>query len=80
MPNLIKLALPNTAGQHSSLTIGPDGKLYALTIDGIIKRFTINADGTLGTPQLLYSLQDEYGTRTQRLAIGFAFDPSCHCH
>ncbi len=71
-----KINLTNAAGQHSSLTIGPDGKLYALTIDGIIKRFTINADGTLGTPQLLYSLQDEYGTRTQRLAIGFAFDPS----
>jgi glucose/arabinose dehydrogenase len=24
----------------------------------------------------LYSLQNAYGTRTQRLAIGFAFDPS----
>ena len=71
-----KIALPNAVGQHSSLTVGPDGKLYALTIDGIIKRFTINADGTLGTPQLLYSLQDEYGTRTQRLAIGLTFDPS----
>jgi len=71
-----QIALPNATGQHSSLTIGPDGKLYALTIDGIIKRFTINADGTLGTPQLLYSLQDKSGTRIQRLAIGFAFDPS----
>jgi hypothetical protein len=71
-----RVDLPNTAGQHSSLTMGPDGKLYALTIDGIIKRFPVNADGTLGTPQLLYSLQDEYGTRTQRLAIGLAFDPA----
>ncbi len=71
-----KIDLPNAAGQHSSLTIGPDGKLYALTIDGIIKRFIINADGTLGTPQLLYSLQDKSGTRTKRLAIGLTFDPS----
>ncbi|MEJ7681271.1 MAG: Ig-like domain-containing protein [Segetibacter sp.] len=71
-----KINLPNATGRHSSLTIGPDGKLYALTIDGIIKRFSMNADGTLGTPQLLYSLQDAYGTRKQRLAIGFAFDPS----
>lgn len=71
-----RVNLPNTIGQHSTLTIGPDGKLYALTIDGIIKRFTINADGTLGTPQLLYSLQDAYGSRTQRLAIGLTFDPS----
>lgn len=71
-----KIYLPNTVGQHSTLTMGPDGKLYALTIDGIIQRYTINPDGTLGTPQLLYSLQDEYGTRTQRLAIGLTFDPS----
>ncbi|MEJ7685154.1 MAG: Ig-like domain-containing protein [Segetibacter sp.] len=71
-----KINLTYAVGQHSSLTIGPDGKLYALTIDGIIKRFTINPDGTLGAPQLLYSLQKEYGTRTQRLAIGFTFDPS----
>ncbi len=71
-----KISLPTATGRHSSLTIGPDGKLYALCIDGIIKRFTINADGTLGTPQLLYSLQDATGTRKQRLAIGFAFDPS----
>ncbi|HKG68658.1 MAG TPA: Ig-like domain-containing protein [Segetibacter sp.] len=71
-----KIDLSNTAGQHSSLTIGPDGKLYALTIDGIIKRFSIKSDGTLSAPQLLYSLQNAYGTRTQRLAIGFAFDPA----
>src|SRR5215210_2657127 len=71
-----RIDLPNTEGQHSSLTIGPDGKLYALTIDGIIKRFSIKSDGTLSAPQLLYSLQNAYGTRTQRLAIGFAFDPS----
>lgn len=71
-----KIDLPNTAGQHSSLTIGPDGKLYALTIDGIIKRFAINTDGTLSSPELLYSLQDAYGARTQRLAIGLTFDPS----
>src|SRR5258706_11644906 len=37
-----KINLPNAAGRHSSLAIGPDGKLYALTIGGIIKRFTIN--------------------------------------
>jgi len=71
-----KIDLPNTTGQHSSLTIGPDGKLYALTIDGIIKRFTINPDGTLRPPQLIYTLQDEYGSRIQTLAVGFTFDPS----
>ncbi|MEO6220712.1 MAG: DNRLRE domain-containing protein, partial [Ginsengibacter sp.] len=71
-----KILLSNIVGQHSSLTIGPDRKLYALTIDGIIKRFPINADGTLGTPQLIYTLQDKSGTRTPRLAIGLTFDPA----
>ncbi len=71
-----KIDLPNAIGRHSSLTVGPDGKLYALSIDGIIKRFVINPDGTLQTPELLYSLQDAYGKRQPRLAIGFAFDPS----
>jgi hypothetical protein len=71
-----KVNLPNAVGRHSSLAMGPDGKLYALSIDGVIKRFAINADGTLGTPQLIYSLQDASGTRTPRLSVGFAFDPS----
>ena len=71
-----KVVLPNATGHHSSLTIGPDGKLYALNIDGLIKRFSINSDGTLATPDTLYSLQDEYGTRQPQLSIGFTFDPS----
>lgn len=71
-----KVELPNARGQHSSLTIGPDGKLYALSINGLIKRFRINYDGTLDTPDTLFSLQDEYGSRQPRLAVGFAFDPS----
>ena len=71
-----KISLPTATGRHSSLTIGPDGKLYALSIDGIIKRFSINPDGTLGTPQLIYSLQNAYGARKQRLAIGFTFEPA----
>ncbi len=71
-----KIALPNTIGRHSSLTMGPDGKLYALSLEGLIKRFHINGDGTLGTPEVLYSLEDAYGVRQQKLAIGFAFDPS----
>lgn len=72
----VKINLPNAVGRHSSLTMGPDGKLYALSIDGLIKRFPVNIDGTLGTPDTLYSLQDAYGARQQRLAIGFTFDPS----
>lgn len=70
-----KQGLPHTEGRYGSLTFGPDGKLYALSIDGVIKRFTVNNDGTLSKPELLYGLQDATGARTERLAIGLAFDP-----
>ena len=59
---------------HTSLAIGPDRKLYATTVDGRIKRFPINADGTLGSAEVISSLQQEEGR--PRLLIGFAFDPS----
>lgn len=71
-----KVSLPNSTGKYTSLAIGPDGKLYALADDGVIHRFAINADGTLGTPQLIYSLQDSGGVRKPTLAVGFAFDPA----
>lgn len=71
-----KVLLKYTAGQHSSVTIGPDGKLYACAIDGRIKRFTIKADGTLTKPEVLYSLQDISGKRIPRITIGFTFDPT----
>jgi hypothetical protein len=71
-----KILLPNAKGRFSTVTMGPDGKLYALSIDGLIKRFPINGDGTLGFPETLYGLQDAYGERQPRLAVGFAFDPS----
>ena len=62
--------LPNTAGRHTSLSVGPDGKLYASTIDGKIKRFTIKADGTLEAPQIISSLG------SNRMIVGLAFDPA----
>ena len=71
-----QVPLPNTAGIYTSLTMGPDGKLYALRIDGVIKRFPLNADGTLGEPEVLYALQEAYGKRQPTLAIGLAFDPA----
>lgn len=71
-----KVALPTTVGRHTCVTIGPDGKLYALADDGLIKRYTINSNGTLSAPQLIYSLQDSYGTRQKTLSIGLTFDPS----
>jgi hypothetical protein len=78
-----KLVLPTaTAPQYlgfTSLERGPDGKLYALRNDGLIKRFPVQSDGQLGTPEELTGLrtyaQAKFGD-PDRLAIGFAFDPS----
>ncbi len=71
-----KIDLPNTTGRHSTITIGPDGKLYALTIGGAIQRFVIKPDGTLDDPETIYALQNAHGSLQLRLSIGFAFDPS----
>lgn len=70
-----KEKLRNAEGRFSSLCFGPDGKLYALSVDGLIKRFSIYEDGSLGAEESLYALQDAYGQRKERLAIGLTFDP-----
>ncbi|MEO6435846.1 MAG: Ig-like domain-containing protein, partial [Tepidisphaeraceae bacterium] len=70
-----KIALPTATGQtYTAVTFGPDGKLYAATIDGVIQRFSINADGTLGAPQNITSLQTKEGG--PRLLTGLVFDPA----
>jgi len=50
-------------------------KLYASTVDGLIQRFTINADGTLSSPQTFKTIQTNNGGGA-RAITGFAFDPS----
>ncbi|WP_116107459.1 PKD domain-containing protein [Lewinella sp. IMCC34191] len=63
-----------TSGQqYTSLTIGPDGKLYGLSITGTIDRWDIAEDGSLAGRQTLTVLPDTYGVRS---AIGFTFAPS----
>jgi N-acetylneuraminic acid mutarotase len=70
-----QVVLPTATNvSFTSLTFGPDGKLYAGTLDGLIYRFTVNADGTLGTPQIISSLQSANGGR--RMLIGMAFAPN----
>jgi hypothetical protein len=69
-----KIPITATKGeQYTSLAIGPDRKLYGLMLNGTIKRFPINADGTLGTAAILSTLRTKYGDRS---AVGLAFDPS----
>ncbi len=70
-----KVPIPGTQQKkYTSLTFGPDGKLYALRLNGIIERFTVNpADGMLSEQQEIRTLVNKYGNRT---AVGLAFDPA----
>ncbi|NJB86504.1 hypothetical protein GGR26_002272 [Lewinella marina] len=61
------------SGHFTSLTVGPDGLLYALSLEGVISRWTIEADGTLSNRTDITTLSDNYGSRS---AIGFTFAPT----
>jgi hypothetical protein len=63
-----------TGKSFTSVLVGPDHKLYAATLNGEIDRFGINADGTLGTAQVINSIITANGGA--RTIIGLAFDPS----
>ncbi|TIC79497.1 hypothetical protein E8D37_17420 [Nocardioides sp. GY 10127] len=63
-------------GSHlfTSVTFGPDGRLYAATLNGFIFRYDVAADGTLSNEyqiNTVYDLNDgEY-----RTIVGLTFDP-----
>lgn len=70
-----KVSLPNVpSAMYTCVRIGPDHDLWASSQDGRIFQFPINADGTLGVPQIFNTLATFEGS--QRLVTGFAFDPS----
>jgi glucose/arabinose dehydrogenase/cytochrome c553 len=56
-------------GIFTTLTIGPDEKLYAASISGEIQRFQINKDGKLRLEHTFLPFD------SPRLLIGFRFDP-----
>jgi regulation of enolase protein 1 (concanavalin A-like superfamily) len=58
---------------YTCVTVGPDHKLYATTIDGLILRFTIGADGTLSSPQTITTIQDNNGG--PQAVTSIVFDP-----
>jgi hypothetical protein len=77
-PNIAfeKVTLSNaSAGSYTCVLKGPDGKLYASTVDGLIQRFDINGDGTLSNPQTIKTIQTNNGNKA-RTITGFTFDPS----
>lgn len=52
---------------NCSLTFGPDGRLYAAGFDGILRRWTVAADGALSEPE-------EWNGLAGRVVIGLTFD------
>lgn len=68
----VNLSVPDQ--YYTNVIVGPDRKLYASTLDGLILRFGINADGTLGAPQTINSVQA--ANNGPRTIIGMTFDPT----
>jgi glucose/arabinose dehydrogenase len=70
-----------TGAPFTTVVKGPDGRLYAGTLDGRIFRFPINAGGTLGSPTVITTVRDNAAAlglpgAPARTVIGMAFDPA----
>ncbi len=78
-----------TGETFSSVTMGPDNRLYAGTVEGSIYRFPVDAQtGDLGTPEVINTVtkqENNYdcntstvsdnGCTSKRLIIGLTFEP-----
>ncbi|MDB5297094.1 MAG: Fibronectin type 3 protein, partial [Phycisphaerales bacterium] len=61
--------------QFTAVTVGPDGKLYAATFDGVIYRWTVGSDGTLSGTQTINTVNSK-STTGLRTITGIVFDPT----
>ena len=70
-----KVPIPGTQHKwYTTMTFGPDGKFYALRLDGTVERFKVNhTNGMLSGQEEIKTLINKYGERS---AIGLAFDPA----
>jgi len=69
-----KIDLPQTHGHvYTSVTVGPDGRLYAGTYEGDIVRFSLNSDGTVAAVDTIDVVRR--GSGETRLITGICFDP-----
>ncbi|MGM1061481.1 Ig-like domain-containing protein [Saccharothrix sp. Mg75] len=70
-----------TGAPFTSVAFGPDGRLYAATFTGQLRRFPVNADGTLGAATVIETVR-AHATAAglpgapNRTVIGLAFDPA----
>ncbi|KUL29618.1 Ig-like domain-containing protein [Actinoplanes awajinensis] len=70
-----------TGASFTTVVKGPDGRLYAGTLDGYLHRFPINADGTLGPATVIGTVRANATAlglpgAPARTVIGMAFDPA----
>ena len=65
----------DTGEKFTSVTIGPDGKLYASTAFGLIYRYSVQSDGSLGQEEVINTVRRANGN-TDRTIVGLTFDPS----
>jgi len=71
-----KVYLPTAQGErYSSLVFGPDGRLYAGTLTGLIHVFNVNGDGTLSSPTVISTVQAAHNW-DRRFLTGLRFDPA----
>ncbi|MEU7904709.1 Ig-like domain-containing protein [Actinoplanes sp. NPDC049118] len=80
-PGFDKVVGVATGAPFTTVVKGPDGRLYAGTLDGRILRFAINADGTLGAATTITAVRDNAAAlglpgAPARTVIGMAFDPA----
>jgi glucose/arabinose dehydrogenase len=68
-----KISVPGTQNKkYTALTFGPDGKFYALKINGGIERYNVDhTTGMLSNPELINTMIKKHGETT---AIGLTFD------
>jgi hypothetical protein len=68
----------NTSSRKTwtSITLGPDNRIYAATITGQIYRFNVNTDGTLVNPPTLINTVRSSNGNIDRAVIGMAWDPA----
>ncbi|QNF34067.1 putative Ig domain-containing protein [Adhaeribacter swui] len=70
-----KQVIPGTVGKkYTCLTFGPDGKFYALRLDGVIERFIVDREtGMLSGAVEIKTLTNKYGLRS---SVGLTFAPN----
>ncbi len=68
-----KFSTTTKAARFTTLTIGPDGKMYAMEIFGDIYRWDIAPEGQLVNEEIINTWKNNYST--DRLGIGLVFDP-----